>query len=375
MRTKVRLVFIAVFFLNTALAFSIETSGLLQYGENTDRHQLVLLENRKMVNLGGNYLHNPFVTGTYVIHNRGGEYASTLGVLFRGLRGVDDWPSPTEAGIQFTVNGIHILHTERIDIAKFVMGDRIVEQPAVINAWTLIDVVFPENSITTIQVWYRTAFSEGGLRSLRRDGSAWVLFNTFSEIDPFANMGYWRGPTKFSIEILNDPASGNDIEGDWISSMVFFHAEDGGKNIDTREYLQRLQSLETDLMSIQRLNGNTIRIGFTEKFMNNYRRGFAIETRSWTAELGAYISYFMPSGEIALGFLRNDVAANISQRVLAPYELIFLTNSQLRLVRNAFFARHGFAFQSSDLQRAFNHLWSFGLPFEPSQAKPSTKAC
>ena len=49
---------------------------------------------------------------------------------------------------------------------------------------------------------------------------------------------------------------------------------------------------------------------------------------------------------------------NISHRELYPYELVFLNRWQLRIMRNAFFAAHGFRFRDEELLRVL-----IGAPF------------
>jgi len=78
---KAVLIFL-LFLLNITLAFSsvalsVAMSGLVQYGENIDRNRLELLEVQQEIHLIGRRRY--FITGTYVILNRGDEYKATLG--------------------------------------------------------------------------------------------------------------------------------------------------------------------------------------------------------------------------------------------------------------------------------------------------------
>jgi len=364
MRTKVRLVFIAVFFLNTAVIYPGEfVSGLLQYGHNIDRQRLELLESRQKIHINNNNSHS--VTGIYTIRNNGGEYQARFGIL------LEAWhmrASENVSDVRFFVNGTLVRHTEPIDFLGVFVMDGIEHERKEYQtsfAWALINVMFPENSISTIEVRY-TRFN-------------WTInYNTLeSALSRFPDLDHWGGsPAKFSVEILNDfmnRAYDNSIEQHWITNMRFQRNVRPPEEINTVDYLRGVQELETGLMRIQRPNGNTVKIEFTEEFMTNYRRSFSLggtlwEFRGW-AEESAPIRFgnrfddptvlHGRSWDLNLNFwdewdVRLEYERNISRRVLAPYELIFLTARQLRVMRNAFFARHGFIFQSEDLRNMFS---------------------
>ncbi|MDR0289773.1 MAG: hypothetical protein LBI06_02440, partial [Treponema sp.] len=86
------------------------------------------------------------------------------------------------------------------------------------------------------------------------------------------NSLYWKGPTKFTVDVINDFIISNNIEGYWVSDIQFTHINDTHNNINTKDYLLDMQTLETALFSIAKVNHNTFRINFTAEFMNNYNR-------------------------------------------------------------------------------------------------------
>jgi len=344
---KKKMFFIVVLVLNAILAYSqLHPSGLMQYGESIDRERLELLESRQAVSFVGRLRYS--ITGTYIIRNSGYEYQSTLGILFSGLRTT---PLLVVAEIKFFVDGNHVQHIEREYFGKFVMGETTVEQNMLATTWALIDVLFPENSIVIIQVQYETRFNV-------RHRETSMSYNTILEIGPFTNLDYWRGPTKFSLEVINRP----DNSASWIRNIRFFHATDSRNDINTGIYLRNLQSLQTtDLMRIQRLNGNTFKIDFTEEFSNNYQRRFVIDTSSLAdMEAGSFLNFIYP--ERTVSFFNGISGRGLSTQELEPYEFIFLTNAQLRIMRNVFFARHGFIFQSADLIDIFTNWFIHPLP-------------
>jgi hypothetical protein len=358
--TKRKIIFLlCISFFSTSLVFSLTTvSSLVQYGSNIDREQLELLEDRQTVQFTGRV--DFFTIGTYTIRNVGDDYQARLGVFFDALH---DDASNVASDVQFFVDGRHVQHTEPKLVQGFAMeGIMLMEfAPGRNTAWVLIDVFFPENSTITIEVRYR----------LRTDLPSYNRSLIPNELE---HINHWGGTTVFSVEIINDFIHRNNLEYFWIYNIIFRQFGDWNI-INTHEYLRSLQELETDLMRIQKPNSNTIKIEFTDYFMDNYQRSFFIRTKRWEYSTGNW-PYIMlsqtlnghlepnSSWEINLNFIderTGDLGAytNITQRELGIYEFIFLTRNQLRVMRNAFFARHGFAFQSHDLQNIFETLWRY----------------
>lgn len=235
------------------------SSGLIQYGDNIDKERLELLEDHQILNLSGGA--SPRSTGIYTIHNRGEAYQATLGVVFWEYSGI---PSLAEMGIQFFVNGEYVVHTEKTDMHKFIMGESVQELSPMDNtAWALVDVLFPAYNTITVQV---------------QSDDGWGRYNNISQIDSITNLDCWKGSTKFSLEVINSHVNpiGPFNSGGWVANIKFFHITDNRRDINTMEYLRSLQSLQTNLMNIQRLNGGTFRIDFTEEFLNSYRRCFVV---------------------------------------------------------------------------------------------------
>lgn len=377
-----RIVFaVLVLFINTPLVFgSLVISGLVQYGENIDRDRLELLEDRQIIQLTSDSEY--FITGIYIIRNSGEEYMTTLGVLFNQWQG--DFPSPNNSDIKFFVNSQHVSYTEIINpFGVVAMGGNEKKLFRSLTAWALIDVLFPGNSIVTIKIQYKNSYTwyqQGEYRGY------YLSYNP-KFLSYFPKLLHWSGSTKFSVEVINDFIERDGVEYHWVSDIVLEEIADNSQFVlqedeyarwisgivydtvfmreqnvlRTSQYLSDLQALETDLMKPKKINENTFRIDFTEKFINNYTRSFVIDFNVWTGERGAYIRFVGHSREIVLAFLTDN--ANISQRKLATYELFFLSNNQLRIIRNAFFARHGFIFRSREIQNMFD---SYGVFYEPN---------
>ena len=133
------------------------------------------------------------------------------------------------------------------------------------TAWALIDVIFPENSTITIRVQYANR-----LASMDMGGTHFLVYNPES-LNYFQDLLYWKGPTKFIVEVINDFIISNNVESNWVSDIQLTHINDKYININTKDYLFGLQTLETNLFTITRVNHNTFRINFTAEFMSRTR--------------------------------------------------------------------------------------------------------
>ena len=360
--------FLAVAFFSAAMLFAQweDVSSLVQYGENIEPGRLELLEDRQTLQYIGDLLGRNFTSGSYTIRNNGSDYTATLGVLLTATHG---YPFECISEMQFFVNGTLVQYYVTPSINGFRMGETVLpfqsgdpEYPIPINtAWALVNMQFPANSTLVIQVQY-----------VRYPSAPQYNRVSLSVTGYFPPFDVWRDVrTRFSLEIINSFTSGNNVEDNWIFNIRFAGIEEWAWNLNMYDYLRELQSMEADLMTISRPSSNIIKIEFTEKFIENFRRSFLVETlglRSvWSDDYfilgsilenqGMHYDSFPRAVNLNIRDARdpNQLAeqTDITQRELAPYELLFLTSRQLRVMRNAFFARHGFVFQSADLQNIF----------------------
>jgi hypothetical protein len=112
--------------------------------------------------------------------------------------------------------------------------------------------------------------------------------------------------------------------------------------------LEQRGSLSNDLFTIQKTDGNTWEIEFTKEFVNAYSPNLTVdlERGSWGFIGGGY----NPSWSGNRGFVYN------SEESITPYQYIFLTNRQLQVVRNAYYARHGYIFRNTALKRMYERF-------------------
>jgi hypothetical protein len=340
---KNKLAIIFLFSLNIIPVFGLwwgnrPETGLVQYGENIDKEKLELLEDKQIIHFLGQDKNN-MVIGTYTIRNNGDEYKTTLGILFQEWGG---YPNPEELNLQFFVNNKKVKYYIINNGAAVKMGEKRIDLPQSSTCWTLIDVTFPRNSIVTVKVQHTRIYSS---------------YNS-PYMEHFPGLLDWKGPTKFSVEIKNEEKNINNVEEYWISNIAFtsktLDYNHWWIDLNMNEYLQTLQDMETSLIKLQIKNGNTFLIEFREDFYKNYHRSFMLDWRYW--EFGYNYLYIEGENEIYFGMFNDThLRSSITKRLLGPYELIFLTKKQLQVMRNVFYARHGYIFKTKDMQAMFEN--------------------
>jgi len=352
-----KITFLAVaLFLNATLVFSsIMVSGLTQYGENIGEQWLELLEDRQIIRLTSATLGLRYeVTGTYIIRNSGPEQQAMLGVLISQRYG----PPPSHAGleIQFFVDGIQFQYTVSSpeQSGVLVIGERLLETPQVSYTWVLIDVTFPQDSSVTIEVRHSNYSSFSSL-----EGSS-ITFNT-SMAHIFTELVDWSGLPRFSVEVINDSKDSNGIEEFWVSDILFpsIHSPATSRMFMLPFLQSDSQRLANRFMEVFRTSENTFLIEFTQEYVERFDRGMTLYLRALgRCEMSPFVSVGSVPPYVSLGPL-TGLGGGISRRELRPNELILLTNNQLRVMRNAFFAQHGFIFRSPDLANTFGNMHDY----------------
>lgn len=137
----------------------------------------------------------------------------------------------------------------------------------------------------------------------------------------------------------------------WISNIAFVDRVDNTKSCDLNKDLQKLDKLETDGYTIHKLGDGKWKIDFNQSFIKQYNDEFYIKILDTYTPYSYFDLY--PKTGVRLSYLDTD-ASNISGRILGRYELMFLTNTQLKIMRNAFYARYGYIFKDAYLNNFFH---------------------
>ena len=198
------------------------------------------------------------------------------------------------------------------------------------NFYAFYDVVFPANEATKIRVY--------DLCYLKTDPGLVPPFN---------------GIPRFTIRMSNSGFDSNwpnsDAELCWINDILFNRGKTSFVSILEQEGL-----LSNRFFTVRKTSGNTWEMEFTALFVEEHRSNLEFEKEwgSWRRRSDP------PNGR---GFIFD------SGEKIAPYRYIFLTNSQLRLLRNSYFARHGYIFGDSDLRSMFEGVTYFGnIHYQPN---------
>jgi hypothetical protein len=239
----------------------------------------------------------------YVFYNNGNiSHKVVLGVWNQDI---SEMPSEL-----FRINGVKVRHQP-------VPGDESTH----FGFFVFIEVVFPAREETRIRV------------------------NNFSYIRKKDNSFIFRGSPRFTVTIGNRFIDRFrpyfEIEEVWINDIFFNRRSESLVSM-----LEQRGSLSNGLFAIRKTDGNTWEIEFTREFVDAYRSNlvFHIEDGRWGYTGGGYT----PLWQNHRGFVFN------SEEKITPYQYIFLTNRQLQVLRNSYYARHGFIFRDTGLGRMYD---------------------
>ena len=197
-------------------------------------------------------------------------------------------------------------------------------RPEGIGFIAYIDIVFPANEKTKIRVY---DFS----LAHRLGGDAFVF----------------NGTPKFTVTIGNHRIDTYrpdfEIENEWIMDILFYRnirqdrvRPDLNGVVSLVSILEQEGSLSNNFFTLQKTNANTWQITFTDQFVEEFRYQltFVLWSGIW--------------GWSEAGGWRFNI-----EDTMMEYQHIFLTNRQLRVLRNAVYARHGFVFRDEGMRSMF----------------------
>jgi hypothetical protein len=184
------------------------------------------------------------------------------------------------------------------------------------NPFAFIDVLFPPREKTRIRV------------------------NDFSYTHVF------KGTPSFTATIgiyfLDEEHHDLGIEMLWINDILFNRRVGITLRDSLVAMIEQEGSLSNRLFDIRKTNENTWEIEFFVEFVDRFRNNlaFEIEWGQWGYDLNM-----------------NDRGLRFnSEEELSPYRYIFLTNKQLQVIRNAYYARHGYIFRNPALRRMYEEF-------------------
>jgi hypothetical protein len=216
----------------------------------------------------------------------------------------------------FRVNGVTVRHQLALldELEEFELSFM------TIGYFAFIEVEFPAHEETKIRV--------NDFPSIYRSYNSFIFKGSPRFTATIGNQ--WMDPTRLSFE----------IENDWINDILL-----NDHRVSLVSMLEQKGSLSNDLFTIQKTDENTWEIEFTRQFVDAYRPNLTVdlERGAWGFIMGGY----NPSGGSNRGLVFN------SEESITPYQYIFLTNRQLQVLRNAYYARHGYIFKNTELARMY----------------------
>jgi hypothetical protein len=227
----------------------------------------------------------------------------------------------------FKINDVavqhQIIYAEEMDLSR-------------IGFFAFYDVVFPAGERTKIRIYERT-------RARKFDCDYFISNGTPRFTATIGNHRLDTGSPHFEIEDL------------WIGDIIFFSGINRAR-ISLLSMLEQEGSPSNGLFTIRKMNGNTWEIDFSEQFVVEHRSHltFFIEWVKWGMMVipgGAPLHIPFQGGIIGEWYF------NVEEPITL-YQYVFFTNRQLRVLRNAFFARHGFVFMDQGLGGMFENFHS-----------------
>ncbi|QQO10352.1 YARHG domain-containing protein [Breznakiella homolactica] len=298
------------------------------------------------------------IQAEYTIKNNSkSDTRLSVGLLFYNWEDRGNVP-PIPDGVEFWVNSEKKEY--KSELAEERLKNDMYPFPDEPVYWAVIDCVFPAQEKTIIKVKYINGMS-GSLREVTC-GYNNTMFTGL-------NLPEWKGIPEFSINISNNLLAINNVlekelfyEFYWISNVMVTKKYDRMNPFDLNDELLFLQTLHPGLYSLKKNDNNNWQIQFTNTFVENYGRDIVLFLKIWGSTpqycyLGQYPNNIIQLGHFPLGSRESK----ISERYLGPYELIFLTNNQLRIMRNIFYAQYGYIFQDEELFDAFKMLINWPL--------------
>jgi hypothetical protein len=360
--TVISMVFAVLPAAGYAQPFLNPTSRLIPFPEGSSHGHLALLEETVYLDIvyfprifGGREIFSPAyrIKAEYRITNTGAGYAGRLGVAV-----VPDSGEPMPEEIRFRLNGAE-QSLSWIENQPWPDPDNWAGPRGSLN-YAVISVEIAAGAEAVIQAeysnWARGAPGSMGDKLLIDYGSS-----VFSGLEYISDRG-----AKYALVLENNSARSLDMEQKWISDMTFFPRDgDAAGNLRMCYYLLEQESLDTELFRIRKTGAASWRVDFTDAFTGNYENRFSILLLSWSSTR-AYAYYWSGSPMLLRVFERGSYEAKITERRLGPYEMIFLTNRQLRVMRNAFYAQYGYIFRSKELQDIFTDQTLEGFYYRPN---------
>jgi hypothetical protein len=336
--------------------YAIGISGLVPYNiSDAEWEQLELIEEKINIQIvpGRDTRSCYKMTQDYFIRNKGSISCN----IQIGIFVTDEYdPSPVPEGLRFFVNGIEYKYT--IIPHEVIYLESVVSEEKIRNRTVnriIIDVNHPPETDMVVRIQYTNTWD-----NLYGNATIMCKKNPYYDLSKYYTD--WSGMPIFAVTIGNYVYGDYNFEHQWIDGIRFFPKTGDGtiKEDYLWNMLINMEIPENELFKIKKTSENAWEVQFTEQFVKQYELAFYFYIAWWGGELGGYC--ILRGNELELQSAISSMS-KISERKLAPYELILLTNKQLRIMRNAFYARHGYIFKDEELRKLFLKYVDYGFNY------------
>jgi hypothetical protein len=314
-------------------------SRICEYPEEQYSENIYIISEDVYIDINQNYEYT--ARYEYLIKNRGDTIVIPLGFFFRPLPQSGGTFEDKPEIVHFKINDEKInpiiVQTESLPNNDRVVAD--VWFDRVIIGWIYTSIQFGENEVIKIELLYTSNYNQ-------------------SQYGPAIN--YESYP--FLLKTGDDTVTNIHIVNNW--DDIYFTGITSKSNVFENSFssfdvLRQNKTLSSDLYAISKINEKSWLISVSKNFVDKYAPFFGfyfILKKTWSPS--GLTPYFSVEDNGVLIYLRDgqdEKIINISETVVDMTLLIFMTNNQLRLIRNAFYARHHYPFHDINLVSFFSY--------------------
>jgi hypothetical protein len=314
-------------------------SRLCEYPEEQYSRDIYIVSEDIYIDIAQNYGYT--ARYMYLVENKGEAINISLGFFLRPYpqsgEGFEARPEIRYFKINDEIITPIITETGTVPDNSRVITD--ISFDRIISGWIYIPIQFDKNEVVKIELSYASNCNHGQY-----------------------GQGIYYESYPFLLKTADETVINMFITNNW--DDIYFTNFISKSNIFENSFnsfdeLRRNKVLSGDLYAISKLNENSWIITVSHNFVKRYTPFFGfilVFAKSWSPS--GLTPYFSFTGNGVVIFPRNnsfDDVINVSETPLDITVVIFMTKNQLRLLRNAFYARHHYPFRDKDLQSFFEY--------------------
>jgi hypothetical protein len=314
-------------------------SRLCEYPEEQLSRDIYIVSEDIYIDIAQNYGYT--ARYMYLVENKGEAIDIPLGFFLRPYAQSGEGFGERPEILYFKIND-EIITPIIVETGTIPNNGRVITDiwfDRIISGWIYMPIQFDKNEVVKIELSYASNYNHGQY-----------------------GQGIYYESYPFLLKTTDETDINMYITNNW--DEIYFTNFISKSNIFENSFnsfdeLRRNKVLSNDLYAISKINEKSWIITVSHNFVKRYAPFFGfilIFAKSWSPS--GLTPYFSFTGNGVVIFPRNnpfDDVVNISETPIDITLLIFMTKKQLRLLRNAFYARHHYSFRDKDLQLFFEH--------------------